>query len=313
LVVPEEKVTFADGTVHFFHTVKMPFTPPGLPESETAVLGVAVDITDQKRIEGELRQAEERFRLATEAAGMFAWEGDLATGTALWSANASAVIGCRPEELPAELSRSHFFIAPEDSDRVVGDYIRALAVRRDTYSTEYRGACELSSAKFFRSDTRILYDANGVPVRILGVTQDITERKVSEEALRESEDRFRGTFENAEVGMAHVAPDGHWLRVNHRLCEITGYSREELREKTFGDLTHPDDLNADWALARQVLAGEIPSYALDKRYFRKDGSIIWVSLDGLLGAPARWRARLFHQRRPRHQRTQACRGCSPGE
>jgi len=239
-------------------------------------------ITDSKPVERELQASEERFRLATEAAGMFAWEGDLATGAALWSANAAAVIGCRPEDLPCELSQSHFFIAPEDTNRVIGDYTRAMASRRDTYSTEYRGSCELSSAKFFRSDTRILYNTDGAPVRILGVTQDITDRRIAEEALRESEDRFRRTFENAEVGMAHVALDGQWLRVNHRLCEITGFTHEELRTKTFGDLTHPEDLEADWAQARRLLAGEITTFSMDKRYIRKNGSIVWVALTSSL-------------------------------
>lgn len=97
-------------------------------------------------------------------------------------------------------------------------------------------------------------------------------------ALRESEERFRGTFENAAVGIAHQAPNGRWLRVNGKLCEITGYSREELLERTFADITHPDDLEGDLALAGQLVAGDIPSYWIEKRLIRKDGSIVWIAL-----------------------------------
>jgi PAS domain S-box-containing protein len=98
------------------------------------------------------------------------------------------------------------------------------------------------------------------------------------EALRDSEARFRATFENAAVGIARVAPDGRWLEVNQRLCDIVGYAREELMTKTFGDITHPDDLESDWAQARRLLAGEIENYSMEKRYYHKGGSVVWVNL-----------------------------------
>ena len=97
-------------------------------------------------------------------------------------------------------------------------------------------------------------------------------------ALRESEERFRATFEQVAVGIAHVAPDGRWLRVNRKLCDIVGYTHEELLHKTFQDITHPDDLEADLVSVRKMLAGELSTYSMEKRYFRKDGSIVWVNL-----------------------------------
>ncbi|MGP8122964.1 MAG: PAS domain S-box protein [Xanthobacteraceae bacterium] len=97
-------------------------------------------------------------------------------------------------------------------------------------------------------------------------------------ALRESESRFRGTFENAAVGVAHVGLDGKWLEINQRLCDIVGYSRDELRARTFQDITHPDDLEKDLEGVRGLLAGEKQSYSLDKRYIRKDGRAVWVGL-----------------------------------
>ncbi len=97
-------------------------------------------------------------------------------------------------------------------------------------------------------------------------------------ALRESEERFRATFENAAVGIAHVATDGRWLRVNNRLCEIVGYTRDELLERTFQDITHPEDLDTDLALMRRLLAGELPHYSMEKRYYHKTGKIVFVSL-----------------------------------
>jgi len=94
----------------------------------------------------------------------------------------------------------------------------------------------------------------------------------------DSESRFRGVFENAAVGIARVAPDGRWLEVNQRLCDIVGYAREELMTKTFGDITHQDDLEQDLGVMRRMLAGEIDTCIREKRYYRKDGSVVWVNL-----------------------------------
>jgi PAS domain S-box-containing protein len=93
-----------------------------------------------------------------------------------------------------------------------------------------------------------------------------------------AEDQFREMFAQAAVGIAQIGLDGRWLRVNQRICDIVGYSREELLAKTFQGITHPDDLETDLALVRQILAGELPTYALEKRYVRKDQSIVPVNL-----------------------------------
>ncbi|MGA7326292.1 MAG: PAS domain S-box protein, partial [Rhodomicrobium sp.] len=90
--------------------------------------------------------------------------------------------------------------------------------------------------------------------------------------------RFRATFENAAVGVAHVAPDGSWLLVNRRLCQILGYTPEEILTKRFQDITHPDHLEADLAQLRNMLDGEINSFSTEKRYLRKDGSAVWARL-----------------------------------
>ena len=92
------------------------------------------------------------------------------------------------------------------------------------------------------------------------------------------EQRFRATFEQAAVGIAHVSPEGRFLRINRKFCDIVGYSEEEMLPLTFQDITHPDDLFADLEYVRQVLNGKIETYSLDKRYYRKDGSTVWVNL-----------------------------------
>jgi diguanylate cyclase (GGDEF)-like protein/PAS domain S-box-containing protein len=108
-----------------------------------------------------------------------------------------------------------------------------------------------------------------------GMNMDVTDWV---EALAAAETRFIATFEQAAVGIAHVGVDGRWLNVNRRCCEIVGYSKNELRELTFADITHPEDLEADWALVRALLAGERSTYSMDKRYFTSDNRLVWVNL-----------------------------------
>ena len=127
-----------------------------------------------------------------------------------------------------------------------------------------------------------VHDDEGNLTNFVGVQNDITERRRIEEILRESEERFRATFEHAAVGAAQVAIDGRWLRVNRRLCEIVGYAQEELLGLTSQDITHPDDLEEDLESSRKILAGELGTYTLEKRYLKKGGSPVWVNLTASL-------------------------------
>ncbi|HLK55424.1 MAG TPA: PAS domain S-box protein [Chthonomonadaceae bacterium] len=147
---------------------------------------------------------------------------------------------------------------------------REIASRKEAEAALQRAHDDLEVR--VRARTEELAAANN------SLQEEIAERRRTEEALREGEEQFRATFEQAAVGIAHVRTDGQWLRVNRKLCEIVGYTREELLPRTFQDITHPDDLAADLAYVRQMLAGEISTYSMVKRYFRKDGSVVWTNL-----------------------------------
>jgi PAS domain S-box-containing protein len=123
-----------------------------------------------------------------------------------------------------------------------------------------------------------LRDASGAVFGLLGTYEDITEQRQAAIDLHESEERFRATFEQAAVGIVHVGTDGRFLRVNRRLCEMVGYTREELLARTFQEITHPADLEADLENLRRMLAGEIQAYSMEKRYIRKDGTTAWIAL-----------------------------------
>jgi PAS domain S-box-containing protein len=108
--------------------------------------------------------------------------------------------------------------------------------------------------------------------------RDLTERRRAEAALRENEQRLRATYEHAFVGIGEVDRNGRFLRVNEQLCAITGFSREELLERTFWDMTHLDDREADLAQFSRLMLGKADAYTVEKRYVHKDGHTVWVEV-----------------------------------
>ena len=112
----------------------------------------------------------------------------------------------------------------------------------------------------------------------IGILRNVSDRRQAELALRKSRARFLGAFETAAHGMAIVSTDGRWLKVNKAVCDIVGYTEEELLATNFQSITHPDDLDADLSQLRQLLAGEISTYQMEKRYFHKNGCIVWILL-----------------------------------
>jgi len=114
----------------------------------------------------------------------------------------------------------------------------------------------------------------------LFVAEDITDRKRAEVTLRESEEQFKTMFEMASIGMAQVdVKTGRWLRVNRKMCEITGYSSEEMLAISVSEITHPDDRQRDLELFQSVVNGNSKNYRLEKRYLRKDGATVWVNVN----------------------------------
>ena len=261
----------------------------GKPERFIAVID---DIAERKRFEAALHESEQQFRAIFEQSAM---------GMAVIGPDGSwqrvndklcAITGYGRDELLA--GRFQDISHPDNRTADLAQLEALLA-------SNGMGALE---RRFLRKDGRIgwakvtaslLHDRGGRPERIIAAIDDITERKFVEAALRESEELFRAAFEQMTVGMAILGLDGTWLRVNDKLCALTGYTRDEMLDRTALEITHPDDVEATQARVTAMLTGEVTPQKFEKRYLRKDGNIVWVTVTGALlrdpeGRPERFMA-----------------------
>jgi PAS domain S-box-containing protein len=167
------------------------------------------------------------------------------------------------------------FVAESDR-RAFADFLQRV------FASEAKESCEVTLPRAglppFVVQIEGTRSADGLECR--GVMLDITARKRAEVALRESEEQFRAIFEMASVGIAQAdIRTGQYLRVNQKLCAITGYSAAELLRLHISEVTHPDDRPSDWEAFQRVVRGEQPDYRMEKRYIRKDGALAWVNVN----------------------------------
>ncbi|MEP6621911.1 MAG: PAS domain S-box protein [bacterium] len=259
-------------------------------------------LTGNIRNIAERRRVAEQFRLAIEASptGMI-----LADQTGLivlvnrqveemFGYARTELIGHSVDVLIPERLRGHHpqlrnGFLEEPSARAMGAGRDLYGVRRDGTEVPIEiglnpidtadGRFVLSSIVGIADRKRAEEERNHLLSELQALTQELAVRVDTRTAeFRLSEERFRSAFEEAPIGIALIAPDGRWLRVNRSMCELVGYSEGELLATNFQTITHPDDLDADMTLVRQVLDGAIPSYQMEKRYFHKSGHVVNILL-----------------------------------
>jgi PAS domain S-box-containing protein len=245
---------------------------------------VDVDITTTMRLEAErkqaeaaLRHSEATLREAQRVAHIGSWEFDVIAQTTRWSEELFQIHGLDPQQpIPSPVETLQFIHA--DDRAALIDLVSQAITTRKAYERDLRIVRSDGSIRYVEVRGMPLFDEQGTYIRMFGTTLDITERKQAEEALRQSEQRFRNAFDTTAVSMCLTSPQGQFLQVNASLCQMLGYSEAELLALTFAELTHPDDLPLTLACAQKLLSGELSYYHLEKRYRHKDGHTIWCLL-----------------------------------
>lgn len=230
-------------------------------------------------VEGAVQMEQARLAAAVNVArlGFFELHGDFAQVS--FDDRLRALLGLSKSDALRAAKVWQERVHPGDRARVIRLMQEAMVGLRESVSFEYRYRHPRRGLIWLHQLFRVLErDRDGTVVKALGAIQEVTVRKRALQLLAQSERSFRATFEQAPVGVAHVAPDGHFLRVNRSFCDFVGHSREELQHTTLADVTHQTDLAADAEQIRRIVEGEIETWSGERRYVRRSGEPIWGHL-----------------------------------
>lgn len=270
----EKRYLHADGSITWINLTVSPMWQPG--EAPTQHIAIVEDITQRKQAEQALERTTDLLERTGEMARIGGWELDLPSMNLYWSQQTCRLFEVDSLEAP-NVDVAISFYATE-----ARPVIRAALEHAILSGTGYELELPVITAKGRRFWARSQASAivtDGKVVKLTGTFQDITERKQAEEALVESEARFRAIFEQASVGVALMDTNtGRFILVNQRCCEIIGLSSDQLTSGTFMDITHPEDLPAAMEYMHRLRSGAIRGYTIEKRNRLPDGSIRWVNL-----------------------------------
>jgi two-component system sensor histidine kinase/response regulator len=262
------------GTFAMYYRQPRQPTPRDLRVVDIVARTVAVAI-ERSRAEEALRESEQRWRSLTEALPQLVWTAAPDGSCDYFSTQWTQYTGTPESELLGWrwLGTLH----PHDRERTRQAWTTAVQ-GPGTYDVEYRVRRSDGEYRWFKTRGVPIRDGDGSVFKWFGTCTDITDAKLSEEALRDSEERFRNYFELSLTPMAITAPGKNWVRVNDRLCELLGYNVEELRARTWAELTHPEDLAVDVAQFERMMRGEINGYSLEKRFLHRNDEVVHTLL-----------------------------------
>ena len=229
-------------------------------------------ILERMRAKEALRESEEKYHSLVDSTDDWVWACDTEGRQTFANEAVKTILSYDVHEIEGVLYEN--LIHPEDQ-RKTRQWFKSLIEKKEGWKNSVI-CCRHKDGtlKFLESTAQPSFDSKGNLTGFIGIDRDITDRKRAEEALRESEERFRTAFEDASTGIALMAKEGYFLEVNQTLCRILGYSEEELMGKTWVEITEPDDLDGCFNWLKRVKAGEQSAY--EKRFIHKLGYPLWV-------------------------------------
>ena len=255
----------------------MAFNPIVTGGEKTGISVFGKDITERKQALDGLREREARLREAEQlaVAGSSSWDVD--TDTTTWSEGLFSITGWDPNTPPPSRAERAKLYTEESWTRLDAAVKHALA-SGEPYDLELQIIRPDGSLCWTRARGRAVRDGLGHVHRLIGTLQDTTEQKLAEAKLRESEERYRATFEQAAIGIVHTSLEGSIIRCNARFAGIVGYPIEEVPGLTIQQITAPEDLAANAQMLQKLFDGSGRHASWEKRYLRKDGAFTWVRL-----------------------------------
>ena len=254
------------------------YSSPINMEGRQLLLSIVHDVTEHKRAEDALRESEESLRESQRIAGLGSYALDVQTGVWTSSEVMDAIFGIGPA-YEHTIEGWAALIHPDDRTMMAAYFAEEVAGKGQAFDKEYRIVRQADGAeRWVHGLGRLDFDAQGKPVRMRGTIKDITERKQAETLLRESEERYRATFEQAAVGIVHTTFDGRILRCNKHFAEILGYGAKEVPGMTIWQITLPADHAGSRLTFERTGSGAVEPVIAETRYVRKDGSLTWARI-----------------------------------
>jgi diguanylate cyclase (GGDEF)-like protein/PAS domain S-box-containing protein len=240
--------------------------------------GFMQDITERKETETALRESLDTLQEAQIIGILGNYALDVSSGEWTSSPVMDEIFGI-DRQYKRSVEGWLALIHPEDRAMMTAYLAGEVLGKGRPFDKEYRIVRQADGAeRWVHGRGRLEFNAHGQPLRMRGIIQDITERKLSEIQLRDSEERYRATFEQAAVGIVHTSFEGTVLRCNPRFAEIVGYSPEEIPGMTVQQLTAPEDIAESIEVLQQQPGRAARTARLEKRFVRKDGSLTWAKL-----------------------------------
>ncbi|HZP25736.1 MAG TPA: PAS domain S-box protein [Dehalococcoidia bacterium] len=242
------------------------------------VWGIAFDVTELKRAQQELEDTRQQMQNILESLDKVFFSTDPANNHEVLYVSPACehIYGISQEDFYKDPHAWRRVVHPADIHRI-DESLERLANESAHNSLEYRILRPDGEIIWVDRHIKPIIDETGKVVRIDGVVSDITERKRTEEALRESEERFRRLFEESPLGISIVGRDFRFLDVNNKFCEMLGYTREELKALTIIDITHPEEAETQAEMSRLSFEGMGPPSSGEKRFYKKTKEIFWAT------------------------------------
>ncbi len=243
---------------------------------------LAAEIHQRQTVEANLTESQSLFKYvldnAVAAITCFrVYPPDYRREYLYFSAGQKQIFGYTAEELLADITLFTSRVHPEDKIHT-WDILDATVCQENSRNIEYRYYHPDGQMHWISDYLFSRWDAAKECWFVTAVATDITNLKLMETALRDSETKFRSAFYNTAIGMNICSNYGRFLQVNQAFCQMLGYTDVELLNLSFQDVTYPGDVDLDISLHNQIMEGEIPYYHLEKRYVRKEGGLVWVLL-----------------------------------